>query len=105
VVIAPSFGDIFKSNSFRCGLLPVELPESAVRKLIDRASGEPGLQITVDLVDQRFATDAIEGDFELDPFFRECLLNGWDEVGLTLRKEVDIAHYEAARPLWLPAVR
>ena len=102
VVIAPSFGDIFKSNSFRCGLLPVELPQPAVRTLIDLALQEPGVEITVDLVDQRVAASEFGAAFEIDPFFRECLLNGWDEVALTLRHELEIARYEAARSTALP---
>jgi 3-isopropylmalate/(R)-2-methylmalate dehydratase small subunit len=100
-VIAPSFGDIFKSNSFRSGLLPVELPETAVRELMRLATEEPGMEVTVDLAAQR-----VSGvPFSIDPFFRECLLNGWDEIALTLRREADIARYEAARPAWLPVAR
>jgi 3-isopropylmalate/(R)-2-methylmalate dehydratase small subunit len=100
-VIAPSFGDIFKSNSFRSGLLPVELPETAVRELIRLAIEEPGMEVTVDLEAQ-----VVSGvPFSIDPFYRECLLNGWDEIALTLRGEADIAHYEAARPAWLPVAR
>jgi 3-isopropylmalate/(R)-2-methylmalate dehydratase small subunit len=102
VVIAPSFADIFKSNSFRSGLLPVELPEPAVRQLIDLASQEPGMEISVDLERQRVAGGGFEATFTLDPFFRECLLNGWDEVALTLRQQPDIARYETGRAAWLP---
>ena len=97
VVIAPSYGDIFKSNSFRCGLLPVELPEPDVRKLIDMALQEPGIEITVDLVDRRVAAGEFAAAFDIDPFFRECLLHGWDEIELTLRQEADIARFEAQR--------
>ena len=115
-VIAPSFGDIFKSNSFRCGLLPIELPESAIRQLTDLALEAPGTQIDVDLEEQRISVlssslnpgggDSEWGvDFSIDPFYRECLLNGWDEVALTLRREPEIAHFEAARPAWLPTSR
>jgi len=104
-VIAPSFGDIFKSNSFRCGLVPVELPESAVRQLIELALQEPGMEITVDLERQRVSAGGFEVSFALDPFFRECLLNGWDEVALTLRQDAEIARYESKRPGWLPLAR
>ena len=109
-VIAPSFADIFKSNSFRCGLLPIELPESAVRRLIDAALEQPGVEITVDLqsemISLQLAARAEEVvPFSIDPFFRDCLLKGWDEVALTLRDESEIARYEAARPAWLPATR
>jgi 3-isopropylmalate/(R)-2-methylmalate dehydratase small subunit len=100
-VIAPSFGDIFKSNSLRSGLLPVELPEPQVRELIRRAIEEPGMEVTVDLEAQ-----VVSGvPFSIDPFYRECLLNGWDEIALTLRGEADITRYEAARPAWLPVAR
>jgi 3-isopropylmalate/(R)-2-methylmalate dehydratase small subunit len=100
-VIAPSFGDIFKSNSLRSGLLPVELPEPQVRELIRLAIAEPGMEVTVDLEAQ-----VVSGvPFSIDPFYRECLLNGWDEIALTLRGEADITRYEAARPAWLPVAR
>jgi 3-isopropylmalate/(R)-2-methylmalate dehydratase small subunit len=112
-VIAPSFADIFKSNSFRCGLLPIELPESEVRTLIEVALNEAGAELTVDLVGQQITRNSHSqraGDgrvggafsFSIDPFFRECLLNGWDEVALTLRQAEAITQYEAARVSWLP---
>jgi 3-isopropylmalate/(R)-2-methylmalate dehydratase small subunit len=110
VVIAPSFGDIFKSNSFRCGLLPVELPEPTVRKLIDLALQEPGSEITVDLESTEITVpDRRPGSgwgvrFSIDSFFRECLLNGWDEIALTLRHEPEIARYEAARQTGFPVI-
>jgi 3-isopropylmalate/(R)-2-methylmalate dehydratase small subunit len=104
-VIAPSFADIFKSNSFRCGLLPVELPEPATQRLIALAMEEPGMEVTVDLVTQTVSAGGFEASFTVDPFFRDCLLNGWDEVALTLRQEADIARYEVARPAWMPVTR
>ncbi|HKV30524.1 MAG TPA: 3-isopropylmalate dehydratase small subunit [Candidatus Dormibacteraeota bacterium] len=103
VVIAPSFGDIFKSNSFRSGLLPVELPDPQVAELIRLATEEPGMEVTVDLAAQRIVAGGFETSFTIDPFYRECLLNGWDEVALTLRQEAAIARYETARSAWLPA--
>ena len=102
-VIAPSFGDIFKSNSFRCGLLPVELPEAQIAELIRLATEEPGMEVTVDLADQRIGAGGFETSFAVDLFYRDCLLNGWDEIALTLRLEADIARFEASRPAWLPA--
>ena len=112
-VIAPSFGDIFKSNSFRCGLLPIELPESAIRQLTDLALEAPGTRIAVDLEKQRIsvlsqpagANGAVTDwsmDFSVDPFFRDCLLNGWDEVALTLHQEPEISRFESKRQAWLP---
>ena len=103
VVIAPSFGDIFKSNSFRSGLLPIELPEPGVAELIRLATEEAGMEVTVDLAAQRIDAGGFEISFAIDPFYRECMLNGWDEIALTLRQEADIARYEAARPAGLPA--
>lgn len=105
VVIAPSFGDIFKSNSFRTGLLPVELPEPEVAELIRMATEEPGMQVTVDLTSGRIRAGGFETSFAIDPFYRECLLNGWDEIALTLRREGEITRYESARPAWMPANR
>jgi 3-isopropylmalate/(R)-2-methylmalate dehydratase small subunit len=106
-VIAPSFGDIFKSNSFRCGLLPIELAEPQVRDLMNIAVSSPGSQITVDLEKQLIALGVSSSvanavSFVIDPFFRECLLNGWDEIALTLREASAITAFEAQRPSWLP---
>ena len=89
-VVAPSFGDIFRQNSLKIGLLPVELPADQVRDLMERArSGE---ELTVDLE----ARTAGGHPFELDDFSRECLLEGLDEIALTLRDEPAIAAYEHA---------
>jgi 3-isopropylmalate/(R)-2-methylmalate dehydratase small subunit len=104
-VIAPSFGDIFKSNSFRSGLLPVELREPQVMELIRLATEEAGMEITVDLESQRLRAGGFEMSFSVDSFYRECLLNGWDEVALTLRQEGEIARYESTRAAWLPISR
>ena len=90
VVIAPSFGDIFRQNSLKIGLLPVQLPSEQVRDLMARArSGEA---LTVDLE----ARTAGGYAFELDDFSRECLLGGLDDVALTLREVEAIDAYEAA---------
>ena len=89
-VVAPSFGDIFRQNSLKIGLLPVTLPEEQVRELMERARA--GEEITVDLE----ARTAGGFPFELDDFTRECLLEGLDEIALTLRDEPAIAAYEAA---------
>ncbi len=104
-VIAPSFADIFKSNSVRCGLLAIELPEPVTRGLIQRALAEPGVSITVDLVDATIEVSGSSIPFTVDPFARERLLNGWDEVALSLRQAGEISTYEASRPGWLPVTR
>jgi 3-isopropylmalate/(R)-2-methylmalate dehydratase small subunit len=101
-VIAPSFADIFRSNCVKIGLLPVELDEPAVRSLLALAQRTPDAMITIDLPSQTVNADGIESRFSIDPFWKACLLNGWDEIGLTLRQEAAIAAYEARRPDWLP---
>jgi 3-isopropylmalate/(R)-2-methylmalate dehydratase small subunit len=89
-VIAPSFGDIFRQNSLKIGLLPVQLPDEQVRELMARAKA--GEEITVDLEEKT----AGGFPFELDDFTRECLLGGLGEIALTLRDEAAIAAYERA---------
>ncbi len=98
-VIAPSFADIFFNNCFQNGLLPVVLPEEQVRRIIDLTTAKPGLQLNVDLEAQRLwdETEEIVLDFAVDPFRRYCLLNGLDDIGLTLQQEDKITAYEAAR--------
>ena len=90
-VVAPSFGDIFRQNSLKIGLLPVQLPEEQARELMERARA--GEEITIDL-ESRTAGGF---PFELDDFTRQCLLDGLDEIALTLHDEPAIAAYEAAR--------
>jgi 3-isopropylmalate/(R)-2-methylmalate dehydratase small subunit len=101
-VIAPSFADIFRSNCVKIGLLPVELDEPAVQSLLALAQRTSDATITIDLPSQTVNADGIESRFSIDPFWKECLLNGWDEIGLTLRQEAAIAAYESRRPDWLP---
>jgi 3-isopropylmalate/(R)-2-methylmalate dehydratase small subunit len=89
VVVAPSFGDIFRQNSLKIGLLPVALPADEVKKLMRRA--RDGEELTVDLGERTAGGEP----FELDDFSRECLLEGLDDIALTLREEDAIAAYEA----------
>ena len=100
-VIAPSFADIFYNNSFQNGLLPLRLPEDTVRRIMDYISANPGVQLNVDLESQRVWSEdeEIVVEFELDSFRRQCLLNGLDDIGLTLQQEDKIAAYEAGRGL------
>jgi 3-isopropylmalate/(R)-2-methylmalate dehydratase small subunit len=102
VVIAPSFGDIFRSNCTKIGLLPVVLADHEVRRLLELAARAPDAEVSVDLVDQVVRAPGFEARFEIDAFTKECLLNGWDDVALVSRHEAEIAAYEAARPAWLP---
>ena len=89
-VIAPSFGDIFRQNSLKTGLLPVQLPPEQVKELMTRATA--GEEITVDLEEKT----AGGFPFELDDFARECLLEGLDDIALTLRDEPALSSYESA---------
>jgi 3-isopropylmalate/(R)-2-methylmalate dehydratase small subunit len=103
-VVAPSFADIFSTNCLKIGLLPVTLPESSVRRLLELAEEDPTTTVTVDLESETVSAAAFSERFEVDPYARECLLNGWDSVALTLRHDDAIAAYEARREGWLPAV-
>ncbi|CAI8052534.1 3-isopropylmalate dehydratase small subunit [Geodia barretti] len=96
-VIAPSFADIFFNNCFKNGLLPLTLPETDVRRIMDKAKDNPGFQIMVDLEAQqvRDADEEIVLDFEVDEFRRYCLLNGLDDIGLSLQHEDAISAYES----------
>jgi 3-isopropylmalate/(R)-2-methylmalate dehydratase small subunit len=91
-VIAPSFGDIFRQNSLKIGLLPVQLPQEQVKELMARARA--GEQLTVDLE----VREAGGFRFEIDDHSRDCLLGGLDDVALTLREDEAISAYEAAHP-------
>ena len=90
-VIAPGFADIFRGNCLKIGLLPVELPEASVRRLLELALEDPSTTVTVDLESLTVTAAGLSERFEIDPFARECLLNGWDAVALTLRHEDAIA--------------
>ena len=93
-IVAPSFGDIFSNNSSKNGLLCVVLPEAEVRELIDRAPAEA----TIDLERQVVVLPSgRESSFDIDPGVRERLLNGWDDIALTLQREDEITAYERER--------
>ncbi len=98
-LIAPSFADIFYNNCFQNGLLPMRLPEATVRQIMDHATSNPGSRLNVDLEAQRVWSDdeEISVTFEIDAARRHALLNGLDDIGLTLQVEDRIAAYEAAR--------
>jgi 3-isopropylmalate/(R)-2-methylmalate dehydratase small subunit len=97
-MIAPSYADIFFNNCFKNGLLPIVLPEATVAKLFDEVNAFPGYQLTIDLEKQVI----LKGDgesipFEVNAFRKYCLLNGFDDIGLTLRQSDKIKAYEAER--------
>ena len=97
-VIAPSFADIFFNNCFKNGLLPIVLPEAAVAQLFDEVAAFPGYQLTVDLEQQVVVRpQGEEIAFEVQAFRKYCLLNGLDDIGLTLRHAEKIKAFEAER--------
>lgn len=100
-VIAPSFGDIFKNNSFKNGLLLIELPPKETDALIRLVKDSPGLKLSIDLAAQTVTgPEGFAAGFEIDSFRKDLLLNGWDEISLTMKKEGKIQAYEKshARP-------
>jgi 3-isopropylmalate/(R)-2-methylmalate dehydratase small subunit len=103
-VIAPRFGDIFRSNSTKAGLLPVALPEAAVSALQDAIEADPATEVVVDLDNRVVLAEAagIKAPFEIDDYTRWRLMEGLDDIGLTLRHVDDITAFEQSRPGWLP---
>jgi 3-isopropylmalate/(R)-2-methylmalate dehydratase small subunit len=97
-ILAPSFADIFFNNSFKNGLLPIVLPEPRIAQLFDEVAAHPGYALTIDLERQKVIDpQGLEIDFEVQPFRRYCLLNGLDDIGLTLRQSDKIKAFEARR--------
>jgi 3-isopropylmalate/(R)-2-methylmalate dehydratase small subunit len=107
-VIAPRFGDIFRSNATKAGLLPVTLPEDVVSSLQDAIEADPGTEVVVDLGGRAVRTapagdgTAINASFEIDDYTRWRLMEGLDDIGLTLRHVDQVTAYEQRRPSWLP---
>ncbi len=99
VVIAPSFADIFHNNCFQNGLLPVVLPQETVQAIIEKAENDPGYRLHVDLEAEQVWDDSedVVAEFSIEPFRRYCLLNGLDDVGLTLEHEDAISEFEFVR--------
>jgi 3-isopropylmalate/(R)-2-methylmalate dehydratase small subunit len=105
-VISPRFGDIFRNNSTKAGLLPVQVSPEVGTALLKAVAEDPALEITIDLERLRFEAPSagIETSFPLDPFTQHRLLEGLDDIGLTLRFGDAITDYEATRPSWLPSL-
>ncbi len=103
-VVAPRFGDIFRGNSLKGGLLPVELPAEAVTELWDTIEADPKVSVTVDLENRKVVVGQRSWDFPLDDFSRWRLLEGLDDIGLTLRHEASIDAFEGVRAGWFPVV-
>ena len=98
VIIASSFADIFFNNCFKNGMLPIVLDEATIDDLFARASAKEGYELIVDLEARTISDDAdLKIEFNVDDFRRHCLLNGLDDIGLTLQQEEKITAYEAAR--------
>ena len=98
-IIAPSFGDIFFSNCFQNGVLPVVLHEDTVAQIIENSENDPEYRINIDLESQRVwdENEEVVAEFSIEPFRRHCMLNGLDDIGLTLEDETDIAVFESGR--------
>jgi 3-isopropylmalate/(R)-2-methylmalate dehydratase small subunit len=103
-VISSRFADIFFSNCTKQGLLPVTLPPEVVARLTDAVKSEPAIEITIDVSRRLVEVPAsgIVATFELDDFTAERFINGWDDIGLTMRHVDELSAYEAARPAYLP---
>ena len=97
-LVGPSFADIFFNNCFKNGLLPVRLPAAEVDALFQQCLANPGYRLSIDLAAQTVTRpDGKALAFDVDPFRKECLLNGWDDIGLTLRHADEIRAFEARR--------
>jgi len=104
-VIAPSFGDIFRGNALKEGLVPVELPAAAVETLWDTVEADPNTPVNVSILSRTVEAAGASWSFPLDAFARQRLLEGLDDIALTLRTAHAIAAYELLRPSFLPSVR
>jgi 3-isopropylmalate/(R)-2-methylmalate dehydratase small subunit len=103
-IVAPSFADIFRNNCAKIGLLTVELPQESIDRLIARAEDSPGYEMEVDLETQTVSLgNGKSRQFEVDPFVKHCLLNGLDEIGLTLQEGDAIDAFESTRSELLPS--
>ncbi|MEI8051773.1 MAG: 3-isopropylmalate dehydratase small subunit [Actinomycetes bacterium] len=106
-VISPRFADIFRNNSTKQGLLPAQVDDDVCRTLLDAVIKDPSLEITIDVAKGSIEVPAlgISTTFPLDAFTRDRFLNGWDDIGLSLRYETEIEAYESARPAFKPTTR
>jgi 3-isopropylmalate/(R)-2-methylmalate dehydratase small subunit len=106
-IIAPSFADIFRNNCSKIGLLLVALPQDEVDLLLARAEAKPESEVVVDLESQSVSAAGEDWSlrFDVDPFIKHCLLNGLDDISLTLQHEPEISAFEAKRPDFLPKTK
>jgi len=105
-VISPRFGDIFRTNCTKAGLLPVQVDAATGESLLRAVEADPDLEIVIDLARGTVSAPAagIEATFPMDEFTRHRLLNGLDDIGLTLQHDTDVAAFETGRPGWMPAL-
>ena len=104
-MIAPTFADIFFSNAGKNGIVLVRLSEENVARLLENAKTIPGYKLTVSLEEQTVTDErGFKASFEIDPFRKFCLIEGLDDIGLSLRYEKDISSFESERPTWLPSL-
>jgi 3-isopropylmalate/(R)-2-methylmalate dehydratase small subunit len=101
-VVSPRFADIFRSNSLKGGLLPVQAPADVVERLMALVEADPTTPVTVDLVAREVRAGDVVAAFELDDFTRWRLMEGLDDIGLTLRHADAVTEFEQTRPTWLP---
>jgi len=106
-VVSPRFADIFRNNATKCGLVPVQVEASVGEALMRAVEEDPALELTIDVERGTIAAPAagIEAGFELDEGTRHRLVEGLDDIGISLRHEGEIGAYESSRPGWLPSVR
>ena len=104
-IIAPSLADIFRTNCTKIGLLPIQLPPADVELLTSLAQGRPESRVTIDLETQTVEAWGISTQFDIDPFTKWRMLNGYDDIGLTLRHISDIDAFESTRPSRLPSLQ
>jgi 3-isopropylmalate/(R)-2-methylmalate dehydratase small subunit len=105
-VISPKFGDIFRNNATKTGLVPVVVPEDVNDLLMRAATAEPGLAMSIDIEKRTLSVPEIgvEIEFPMDDFTQYRLLEGLDDIGITMRHADDITAYEATRPSWMPSI-
>ena len=102
VVVSPRFGDIFRGNAGKAGLLAAQVDDEVVERLWDLVDADPALSVTVDLETRELTAGDLVAGFQVDDYTRHRLLNGLDDIDITLSHEPDIAAFEATRPSWKP---
>jgi 3-isopropylmalate/(R)-2-methylmalate dehydratase small subunit len=103
-VVAPSFADIFRGNAVSSGLVPAQVSAEAAGRLADVLAADPDAEVTVDVAARTVTAGGVTEDFQIADYAQWRLLEGLDDIGLTLRYETSIAAFEASRPNWLPEV-